>query len=57
MRIKGFLLFSLIAISSVGSSATSFCLKDTVYRDYYGNIIKMPMDLSVLWSNVNKSSL
>ena len=44
MRIKGFLLFSLIAISSVGISATSFCLKDTVYRDYYGNIIKMPME-------------
>ena len=44
MRIKGFLLFSLIAISSAGISATSFCLKDTVYRDYYGNIIKMPME-------------
>lgn len=44
MRIKGFLLFSLIAISSAGISATSFCLKDTVYRDYYGNIIKTPME-------------
>ena len=44
MRIKGFLLFSLIAISSAGISATSFCLKDTVYRDYYGDIIKMPME-------------
>lgn len=44
MRIKGFLLFSLIAISSAGISAMSFCLKDTVYRDYYDNIIKMPME-------------
>lgn len=44
MRIKGFLLFSLIAISSAGISAMSFCLKDTVYRDYYGNIIKTPME-------------
>ena len=44
MRIKGFLLFSLIAISSAGISAMSFCLKDTVYRDYYGDIIKMPME-------------
>ncbi len=44
MRIKGFLLLSLIAISSAGISAMSFCLKDTVYRDYYGDIIKMPME-------------
>ncbi|WP_051195142.1 GDSL-type esterase/lipase family protein [Pseudobutyrivibrio ruminis] len=44
MKIKGFLLLSLIIISSVGISATSFYLKDKVYSDYYGNIVKTPME-------------
>lgn len=44
MRIKGFLLLSLITISSIGIAATSFCLRDSVYKDYYSNPVKLPME-------------
>ncbi|MBQ8489963.1 MAG: hypothetical protein IJ535_09310 [Pseudobutyrivibrio sp.] len=44
MKVKGFLLLSLITITSIGISITSFCLRNSVYKDYYSNFAKVPME-------------
>ena len=44
MKVKGFLLLSLITITSIGISITSFCLRNSVYKDYYSNLTQVPME-------------
>ncbi|SFH56483.1 GDSL-like Lipase/Acylhydrolase [Pseudobutyrivibrio sp. OR37] len=44
MKVKGFLLLSLITIASIALSVISFCLKDGAYRDYYSSPLKTPME-------------
>ena len=44
MKVKGFLLLSLITITSIGISITSFCLRNSVYKDYYSNLAQVPME-------------